>query len=611
MIVLVFNCGSSSVKYALFELSPSGADAATLQRGLVERVDACDAAHATAVVQVFDQVQPVLAGRAIDVVAHRVVHGGRELTEPALIDDRVLDIIDAGAAVAPLHNPPAAAAIRAVQRHAPQLPQVAGFDTAFHARMPRRATTYAIPVDVAASHDIRRYGFHGLSHDYASGIAADFLDTPLDQLRLVTLHLGNGASACAVEYGRSTETSMGATPLEGLVMGTRSGDVDAGALLSLLRAGYDEASLDDLLNRQSGLAGLSGISNDLREIEAAAADGHDRARLAINVFAHRARKYIGAYAAAMGGVDAIVFTGGIGENSAAMRARILQRLEFLGVQLDLDRNRDGLVRRDGEFARITSDRSRVEALVVKSNEELMLARHARDVLSRRSTGQGEAEPRTIPIAVSARHCHLTAATFAQLFGAGAEPVPERELSQPGQFACEQRVNLIGPRDRIDGVRVLGPLRDVDQVEIARTDEFRLGVDAPVRDSGKVSGSAAITLEGPAGRVHLSEGLICARRHIHMHPDDAVRFGVADRDEVAVAVVGGPRDLVFGDVLIRVKDSYALEMHIDTDEANAAEIGGELVATLMRSDVDAADGPCARVDGAHGRLTGANGGGQAA
>jgi len=398
---------------------------------------------------------------------------------------------------------------------------------------------------------------------------------PLDELRLITLHLGNGASACAVEFGRSAETSMGNTPLEGLVMGTRSGDVDAGVLLALLRTGdYDIDALDELLNHQSGLAGLSGLGNDLREIERAAADGHDRARQAINVFAHRARKYIGAYAAAMGGVDVIAFTGGIGENSASMRGRILQRLEFLGVVLDEDRNRDASVVKDKDFARITTERSRVEAIVVKTNEELMIARESARVVNA-STAKAVQE---IPIAISARHCHLTQETFEKLFGKNATPTEYKPLSQPGQFACEERINLIGPRDRIEGVRLLGPLRNVDQIEISRTDEFKLGVDAPVRDSGKVQNSAPITVEGPEGTVHLSEGLICARRHIHMHSNDAEQFNVKDKDEVSIAVV-------VGDVLIRVKDSYALEMHIDTDEANAAELGRGATGALQHTDVD--------------------------
>lgn len=575
MNTLVINCGSSSIKYALID----GKDA-VLMSGKHERLGRSEAdgieTHASALKQILAEVRV----HAIDVVGHRIVHGGSTYAEPRLINDEVIRDIERHIPDAPMHNPYSLAALLAAQAALPDVPHIAMFDTAFHARMPRRATTYAINHDVAEKYDIRRYGFHGISHEYAAGIAAEFLQRPLNELRIITLHLGNGASACAVEFGRSAETSMGATPLEGLVMGTRSGDVDAGVLLSLLRHGYDVNSLDDLLNRQSGLAGLSGVGNDLREIEKAAADGNEKCRLAINVFAHRARKYIGAYAAAMGGVDAIVFTGGIGENSASMRGRILQRLEFLGVILDEDRNRDASVRNDDEYALITTPRSRVEAIVVKTNEELMIARQARRLVN-------AARPVTamnIPIAISARHCHLTAETFAALFGY-AMPTVAKPLSQPGQFACEERVNLIGPHDRIDAVRVLGPLRSVDQVEVSRTDEFRLGIDAPVRDSGNVQGSAPITLEGPAGTVTLAEGLICARRHIHMHPDDAERFGVSDKDEVAVAIVGGERDLVFGDVLIRVKESYALEMHIDTDEANAAELDRQAVGEISSVDVD--------------------------
>ncbi|MFK7852986.1 MAG: acetate/propionate family kinase [Granulosicoccus sp.] len=576
MNTLVINCGSSSIKYALLDSKEQ-----LLLSGKRERLGSSQddraGTHQAAIIDILTEID----GHQIDIVGHRVVHGGAHYFTPQRLNDTVLAAIERHIPDAPMHNPFSLAAILAVTKALPDVPQIAVFDTAFHARMPRRSTSYAIDQQVAKKHGIRRYGFHGISHEYAAGIAAEFLQRPLDELRIVTLHLGNGASACAVEYGRSAETSMGNTPLEGLVMGTRSGDVDAGVLLSLLREGYDVDELDELLNHRSGLAGLSGLGNDLREIERAAADGDDSARLAINVFAHRARKYIGAYAAAMGGVDAIVFTGGIGENSASMRGRILQRLEFLGVVLDEDRNRDASVQTDNEYALITTPRSRVEAIVVKTNEELMIARQSMQLV----VSATQQQTPKIPIAVSGRHCHLTAETFAALFGPDATPTQYKPLSQPGQYACEECVDLIGPRDRIDRVRVLGPLRNVDQVEISRTDEFKLGVDAPVRDSGKVQGSAPITLEGPLGKVTLKEGLICARRHIHMHPDDAKRFAVNDKDEVSVAIVGGERDLIFGDVLIRVKDSYALEMHIDTDEANAAELGRGSLGSLSTIDVD--------------------------
>ena len=571
MQVLVINCGSSSIKYQL--LNPS-----TQKRsfaGKVERIGEQGSdygTHIEALQEIFNKGRE----HKFDAVGHRIVHGGERFVDAVVIDDAVLREIDERSVDAPLHNPFNLEGVRLAMQNWPDIPHVAVFDTAFHAQMPSRARSYGIAPSVADKHRIRRFGFHGSSHQYVAQRAAEKLDSSMSELRIVSLHLGNGASACAIEYGKSVETSMGMTPVEGLIMGTRSGDIDAGAILSLLRSGeYTASELDKLLNRQSGLLGLSGVSNDLREIEDRAEEGDDRARLAINVFAHRARKYIGAYAATMGGVDAVVFTAGIGENSSTMRRRILQRLEFLGLHLDDDRNES--IDKEAVATVISTDRSRVQALVVKTDEALMIAQQTQRVVD---ALEAAAPSLNIPVAVSARHVHLTRETFARLFGADAEPTVYKEISQPGQFACNERVNLVGPRNRIDRVRVLGPLRSVDQVEIARTDEFRLGIDAPIRDSGKVAGSAAITLEGPKGTVHLSEGLICARRHIHMHPDDAAAFAVSDKDIVEVAIVGGPRDLAFGDVLVRVSEKYKLEMHIDTDEANAAEIepgaGGELI-----------------------------------
>ena len=340
---------------------------------------------------------------------------------------------------------------------------------------------------------------------------------------------------------------MGLTPLEGLVMGTRCGDIDPGVLIMLQRtAGMSVDQLDELLNRNSGLRGLSGVDNDMRDIERRAAEGDARARLAIGVFAHRVRKYIGAYAATMGGVDAVILTGGIGENSAQIRHRILQRFEFLGLIVDEEANSDA--RPAGGPALISARHSRVRAFAIATNEELKIAEEAVKVAA------GRTQPRSalpLPIAVSARHVHLNAATLVALFGADAPLTKYKDISQPGQYAADQKVNLIGPRDRIDGVRILGPLRGANQVEISRTDEFRLGVDAPVRQSGNTQGSAPITLEGPSGTVHLSEGLICAWRHIHMTPDDAAVHGIENGDTVEVAISGGERDLVFGDVIVRV------------------------------------------------------------
>lgn len=568
MKVLVINCGSSTVKYQLIDTATGD----SVRSGAIERVGKGGVDHSAAVAQALEAVSDM----AVEAVGHRVVHGGAAFHDAVAIDDAVIAAIEACVPLAPLHNPANLAGIRAAMNELPGVLHVAVFDTAFHARMPRRSRTYALDQAVADELGARRYGFHGTSHAYVAERAAEFLGRPVTELRLISCHLGSGASACAIEFGHSIDTSMGMTPLEGLVMGTRSGDIDPGVVLAMARQhGIDEA--EQLLNHQSGLAGLSGHGNDLRDIESRAANGDDRARLAISVFAHRVRKYIGAYAAAMGGVDAVILTGGIGQNSVPMRQRILQRLEFLGLRIEEERNCDARVSHASPVADVASTSSRVRALVIATNEERMIAEQtARLVAGKKQV----AEPGPIPIAISARHVHLDRATMDRLFGPGSELTVYREISQPGQFASEQTVSLIGPRGRIDRVRVLGPLRSANQVEVSRTDEFSLGVDAPIRRSGQVDGSAPIIVEGPAGRVELGQGLICARRHIHMTPADAEAYGVEDGDEVEVAITGGPRDLTFGDVLVRVKASYKLEMHIDTDEANAAELSrgalGELV-----------------------------------
>jgi acetate kinase len=264
-----------------------------------------------------------------------------------------------------------------------------------------------------------------------------------------------------------------------------------------------------------------------------------------------------------------------------MRQRLLQRLDFLGLVLDDERNADVKLSAEKPVARVSAEVSRVAALAVRTDEELSIAHQTMALLRDRKRVKN---PGPIPIAISARHLHLDAASFATLFGKDAKPTHHKDISQPGQYACVEKVNLIGPRNRIDGVRLLGPLRKRNQVEVSRTDEFALGVDAPIRDSGNTEGSAPITLEGPKGSLTLTEGLICAKRHVHMTPDDAAAYGVMDGDEVEISVRGGPRDVVFGDVLIRVHQNYRLEMHLDTDEANAAELNpgakGELGAYTL-------------------------------
>lgn len=594
MHILVINCGSSSIKAAVVH-EQTGKRAVELK---VERLGqngqatakfndeapvSCPDTPEEALEMLIPQIIERLGESTIDGVGHRVVHGGEAFSEPVRVTDDVIAKIEEITPLAPLHNPANLAGIYTAQKLLPDVCHVAVFDTAFHSTMPKRARTYALPSELTKKHGIRRYGFHGTSHAFVSQRAADFLEDDVRNLRIITCHLGSGCSVAAVEYGRSVETSMGMTPLEGVVMGTRSGDLDAGILLHLMRAeGMDADAIDHMLNRESGLKGLSGVGNDMRDIEQRASEGDEACRAAIQVFSHSVRKYIGAYAAVMGGVDAIVFTAGIGQNSEVVRHRIAQRLDFLGARLHEDRNRDADVSQENPVALISNDVSRAKLLVVATDELRAIAEHTAK-LAKEMDALAHTE-RTIPVAISARHMHLTQEHVEALFGEGHQLTELRPLSQPGQFACKETVTLIGPKRSIEKVRVLGPARSKTQVEISRTDEFHLGIDAPVRASGDIANSPGIILEGSEGRrVNLKQGVICAWRHIHMTPEDAEYFGVNDRDVVEVEVgQSGTRSLTFGDVLVRVKASYALEMHIDTDEGNAAELSrhseGALIGT---------------------------------
>jgi acetate kinase len=568
--ILVLNCGSTSLKAAIWR------DGETVWQKSVTRIE--EGGHPAALNAVLSEL-----GDSFDIagVGHRVVHGGDRFSEATRIDEQVFQAIEDLTPLAPLHNPSNLAGIRAARQQMPDVPHIAVFDTAFHSTLPRRARTYALPSALAAKHGIRRYGFHGTSHRLIAQRAAKWMETPLSKLRIITCHLGGGCSVAAVEYGRSVETSMGMTPLEGLVMGTRSGDLDPGALIHLARsAEMSLEELDTVLNKQSGLAGLSGTSGDLRDIIDRAADGDDAARLSISVFTHRLRKYIGAYAAVMGGVDAIVFSAGIGENSALIRHRVAQRLDFLGAHIDEAMNRQVDITDADPVAEFSAPHSRCRLLAVRTDEQSAIALEVKRLVDQ--LDRVPEPPKSIPIAISARHVHLSREALDALFGEGYELTERAPLSQPGQFAAEETVDLIGPKRTIERVRILGPLRPAVQVEVSRTDEFTLGIDAPVRDSGDVKNSPGITLRGPQRELHVKEGLICARRHIHMTPEDAEAFGVQNRDVVSVAVDSERRDLVFGDVLIRVSPKYRLEMHVDTDEGNAAELSrrgeGMLVPT---------------------------------
>jgi acetate kinase len=368
--VLVVNAGSSSLKVGR---RPSGAAV------LVERIGEPDQARDH--VEAWRRAAAALAaapGAApldrVAVVAHRMVHGGERYTEPVVVDDAVVEVLEGLVPLAPLHNPANLAALRAARAALPHVPHVAVFDTAFHATMAPHAYRYAVPEAWYREHGVRRYGFHGPSHDGVTRRAAALLGRPREALRIVSLHLGNGASAAAVDRGRSVETTMGFTPIDGLIMGTRSGSLDPGVLLHLLRSGKSAAELDRELNRASGLLGLSGRSNDVRDLHRAADDGDERAALALRAFAYRARLAIGSLAFAMGGLDAVVFTGGIGQHDARMRADILAGLEAFGIAVDAEANGTHGPRIDAGGA--------VAVLVVATDEEGMMADAALAVLAR-------------------------------------------------------------------------------------------------------------------------------------------------------------------------------------------------------------------------------------
>ena len=389
MNILVINCGSSSLKYQLINSETEG----VLAKGLCERIgidgmltyqpeggekeksEIAMPTHTEAINAVLAALTNEKSGvikslSEVGAVGHRVVHGGEKFTSSCLINDESMKAIEECNDLAPLHNPANLIGIRACQELMPGVPMVAVFDTAFHQTMPDVAYTYGIPYEYYEKYKVRRYGFHGTSHSYVSKRTAEIVGKPYDQMKIIVCHLGNGASISAVNCGKSVDTSMGLTPLEGLVMGTRSGDLDP-AIIDFVgkKEGLSPDEMSEVLNKKSGMLGISGVSSDGRDLEAAAETGNKRAQLALDVFDYRVIKYIGAYAAAMNGVDAIAFTAGIGENNIKMRKDVCSSLTYLGVKLDEEKNN---VR--GEERIISADDSKVQVLLVPTNEELAIAR---------------------------------------------------------------------------------------------------------------------------------------------------------------------------------------------------------------------------------------------
>ncbi len=396
MKVLVINAGSSSIKYHLYRMPESE----VLVKGLVERIGESssqlrqwsDGKTVTIPVQADDHEQGMrlilqtLAGKEngflrdiseIGAVGHRVVHGGEEFTGSVLIDEKVPASIEKFADLAPLHNPANLIGIRAAQHNLPGVGQVACFDTAFHSTIARTAYLYALPYELYEEFGIRRYGFHGTSHRYVARRAARLMGLGKYDANLIVAHLGNGCSITAVRNGRSVDTSMGFTPLEGLVMGTRSGDFDPAIVFYLAEKGYDTEQFNEICNKKSGLLGISGKSNDMRRLTELAEGGDERAALAVDIFCYRVKKYIGAYAAVLGRLDAVVFTGGIGENAVPVRRKICQDLTQIGIKMDIERNTSTI----GVEGIVSSDDSRVKVYVVPTNEEAAIAEDTYEIVS--------------------------------------------------------------------------------------------------------------------------------------------------------------------------------------------------------------------------------------
>jgi acetate kinase len=396
MKVLVLNCGSSSIKYQFIDTEKEN----WLAKGMVERIGMTGAVlthqrydghdikivgeildHSIAIEYVLGVMLSKNHGvidfkEDIDAVGHRVVHGGETFSDSVLITDAVIKILQNNIELAPLHNPPNIKGIQAVERVLPNTPQCAVFDTAFHSKMPAKAFLYGIPYDLYKKYKIRRYGFHGASHSFVSKKAAELLKKPYDSLKIVTAHLGNGCSMAAIKNGLSVDTTMGFTPLEGLLMGTRSGDIDPSVILYIMgKEGLSLHEAGTLLNKHSGLIGISGESSDMREIISALKTEQKRSRLAFDVFNYRIKKYLGAYAAAMGGLDAFVFTGGIGENSPDVRREVCSDLEFMGIKIDEEKNQKGEIN-------ISYSDSKVSVFRIPTNEELVIALDTKQIVEK-------------------------------------------------------------------------------------------------------------------------------------------------------------------------------------------------------------------------------------
>ncbi len=525
-------------------------------------------------------VETLPSPQDLTVIAHRFTYGGEAHRGPAVIDEPTLAKMRETLPSAWPETLPSVETAEMLLRLAPDVPQVAVFDTAFHQTLPPQAYLYGLPYELYRESGIRKHGSHGLSHHQVALLAAAHLGGRVEDLRLVSCCMGRKTlSVCAIDRGRSAEVSSGLADRGGLLGPGWAGDLSPSIVFRIARErGFSIEQAEAWLGEQSGLCGLAGVSGDLGTVLEAAREGSSRALLAADLFAHNVRKHIGAYLAVMGGLEAIVFTGPLGATDPEMRERICERLSGLGINLDPSLNRAPKGDTMG-VCRLSPPWSPVHVLVAPTNPYRMAASEALRALGRGALAAGIwARRRPIPISISAHHVHLTQEHVEALFGAGYELQMRGQLSQTGQFAAEETVTLEGPKGLVERVRVLGPVRPVTQAEISRTEAYKLGIDAPIRPSGSLEETPGVTLEGPEGTISVDHGVIIAARHVHMSPEDALHFGVRDREHISVRVEGG-RGMTFRDVLIRVHPDFRLDMHVDTDEGNAAELTPDSVGYM--------------------------------
>ncbi|MCI4625386.1 MAG: acetate/propionate family kinase [Candidatus Magnetoovum sp. WYHC-5] len=601
--VLVVNAGSSSLKYSLFDIPKKGA----LVEGLIEKIGSDEAIHKIKTLsgsyeeavkvknikEAFYSLESILTNPKtgcihlfdeIKITAHRVVHGGNNFSSSVVINPAVIEAIKECIPLAPLHNPHNLAGIEMMVKRLPNAVHVAAFDTAYHQSMPEKAFLYGLPVNLYKTKQIRRYGFHGTNHNFVCLQAASFLKKSFGELKLISCHLGNGTSICATEKGRCVDTSMGMTPLAGLIMGTRCGDIDPGIIPYLMETnGYTAAEVDRILNKESGLKGLSGFSNDMREIIESAENGNMDAEMAITIFCYRVKKYIGAYIAALGYIDALIFTGGIGEHSQEIRGRICQGLDTFGITIDDGLNKTTRARR-GEPQNIAAVNEKTAILVIAADEERMIAREALHAIKRKGTPSLQAvyKKTAIPVTIMPLLVTFTEEDFKILFGAHRHLTLRQPILHTEYFLCEETVNIVGPAGTVKHVHIAGPFTAVSQFVLTKDHEFTLGIEAPTREFLDVSDAPGITpgitVEGLTGSRHFERGLMLMKRHIVMSPEYALMLSLKDRDVVRVRFSATNQDL--NGVLIKVVVGAQIRMLINDYDGSLYGINGSSVAYIQ-------------------------------